>query len=435
MAGSSITLLDLPLELFTAECQQLDLRDLVRVAAACTRFRHSDGELETAELPTKSPVVTALRELAFPGGEMVPSTRPIGCSESWVAYLARCVRQRRFREAPPIAAGNGQSLFLDGAGRLLACGTGEATGHGDADAIYSDPAPMAALAGLRVRSVTAGSEHSLALSWAGRVFSWGTNRYGQLGHGDKLARPAPALVEGLEGVGGIAAAHNRSLAVTQSGIVFFWGCAVEPEAPDVLRPILVEGFKGVRVRRVYAGQSVILAVGEDGELFSWGCSEDRLMGHGDTQDQPLPKRFEALRGVRVSTVAVDFRHALALAEDGLVYAWAMSNYGALLGKPNFYRELLPVPVEVLRGVRLGSIAVTRFRSYAVADTGEVRAWGCDGNSYTPIGHGEQMKCQLPKPIASLQGIKVDAVAVCDHHTLALADYGSVYAWGSRDAAE
>jgi hypothetical protein len=71
---------DLPLELLTAMCLHLDLRDLVRIAAVCRRFRHGDSGLETAELPTKSPVVTALREHAFPGCEVTSSTRPAGCS-------------------------------------------------------------------------------------------------------------------------------------------------------------------------------------------------------------------------------------------------------------------------------------------------------------------------------------------------------------------
>jgi hypothetical protein len=119
--------------------------------------------------------------------------RPIG-SESWVAYLARCARQRRCPEAPPFAAGSQHSLFRDEVGRLLACGRGAAAGHGDEEAIYSDPAPVAAMAGVRVRSVAAGRCHSLALTWNGRVYSWGENGNGQLGQGDRLTKSAPALV-------------------------------------------------------------------------------------------------------------------------------------------------------------------------------------------------------------------------------------------------
>jgi hypothetical protein len=54
---------DLPLEVPPHICRHLGLRDLVRVSQTCKRFRH--GGLETVELPTESPVVTALRELAF----------------------------------------------------------------------------------------------------------------------------------------------------------------------------------------------------------------------------------------------------------------------------------------------------------------------------------------------------------------------------------
>jgi hypothetical protein len=170
MAIAKAFLLDVPLEVLVDVCQQLDLHDLVRVAETCKRFRHGDGDggVETAKLPTKSPVVTALRGLAFPGDEPVPSTRPIGCFESWVAYLARYVRQRRCREVPPIAAGNQHTLFVDAAGQLLACGTGAAVGHGDENAVFSVPTPVAAMAAVRVRSVAAGCWHSLALGWDGR---------------------------------------------------------------------------------------------------------------------------------------------------------------------------------------------------------------------------------------------------------------------------
>jgi alpha-tubulin suppressor-like RCC1 family protein len=428
-------LLDLPLEVLTCVCQHLELRGLVRVSETCTRLRHGDGGLETAELPTKSPVVTALRELAFPLGVGIPSTRPSGCSDSWVAYLARCVRQRRCREAPLLAAGFHHSLIVDVAGRLLACGTGAAVGHGDEELPCSEPAQVTAMAGVPVLGVAAGLRHSLALTWDGRVYSWGETTHGQLGHGDEGTKPVPALVEGLAGVRGVASAYDHCHAVTHSGAVFSWGRAFRggPGGSKV-RPVIVEGFGGVCVRRVCAGECTAFAIGEDGEVFSWGNGEWGVLGHGDLQNQPSPKRVEALRGVRASSVAAGTYHALALAQDGLVYAWGTNAYWAVLGNPHVERELLPRPVEALRGVRVSSIAADSFRSYAVADTGEVWEWGCDSERAPPLGHGEQISCLVPKPIESLQGVKVDAVAVSLTHTLALADDGSVYAWGSKEAA-
>jgi alpha-tubulin suppressor-like RCC1 family protein len=421
---------------------------LIRVAQASKILRHGDSGLETAELPTKSPVITALLQHAFPGGEMIPNTRftctmrnrrscRLRCPESWVAYLARCARQRRCQRASPIAAGRFHSLFVDVAGRLLACGDGAAVGHGDADTRYLEPAPVAALAGVRVRSVAAGTHHSLALSWDGRVFSWGCNRCGRLGHGDELDRHSPVPIEGIQGIDVVAAAAGHSLAVTQSGDVFSWGGAVHSAARNELRPVIVEGFEGVRVRRACAEMRAAFAIGEAGELFSWGVGEYGRLGHGDTQDKPSPKRVEALQGFRMSSVSSGRTHALALTEDGQVYAWGWNHARAVLGSPRVEVELLPKPVEALRGVRVGSIAAAAYCSYAVADTGEVWAWGCEGlltTLTTPLGHNSGKNCPIPKPIRSLQGTRVDAVAAASEHTLAWADDGSVCAWGSADAA-
>jgi alpha-tubulin suppressor-like RCC1 family protein len=206
-----------------------------------------------------------------------------------VAYLARCARQRRCREAPPIAAGLAHTRFVDAAGRLLACGQGTDMGHGldYPHSNHSELTLMAAMAGIRVRSATAGFDHSLALSWDGRVYSWGDNLHGQLGHGDTRSKPSPVLVEELDGVRSVASGYKQSLVVTQSGAVLSWGSAFDPRADTglcfQLRPTIVEGFgEGVRVRRVFAGDSTAFAIGHNGELFSWGDGWGGILGHGDT---------------------------------------------------------------------------------------------------------------------------------------------------------
>jgi alpha-tubulin suppressor-like RCC1 family protein len=184
---------------------------------------------------------------------------------------------------------------------------------------------------------------------------------------------------------------------------------------------------------VIAKQFAAFAIGEDGEGLSWGCVKYGRLGHGDKQDQRSPKRVEALRGVRVSSAAFGCHHALALAEDGLVYAWGDNRERAVLGNPPIDRELLPKLVEALRGVRVGGIACGGAVNYAVADTAEVWAARRRGEGRPrlfPLGHGEQMAW----PMEPLRGIKIHAVASAGSHTLALADDGSVYAWGDEHRA-
>jgi alpha-tubulin suppressor-like RCC1 family protein len=109
-----------------------------------------------------------------------------------------------------------------------------------------------------------------------------------------------------------------------------------------------------------------------------------------------------------------------------VYAWGQNINRAVLGNPHVDEELLPMPVEALRGVHVGSVAVAGFRSYAVADTGEVWAWGVEKVGGIPLGHMERMNCFLPKPIEMLRGIKMDAVAAGHVHMLVLAEDGRRY---------
>jgi E3 ubiquitin-protein ligase HERC2 len=185
---------------------------------------------------------------------------------------------------------------------------------------------------------------------------------------------------------------------------------------------------------VVAGLNQAFAIGEGCEVFSWGYSGRWCLGHGDTHNQLSPKRVEALRGVRVSSVAIGQHHALSLTEHGIVYAWGANDGAVLLGNPQVEGQPLPKPVEALRGVRVGSIAAADKRSYAAADTGELWAWGSNCTYDDPVGHGEQTDCPLPKKIQSLSDIKMDAVVASRYHTLARADDGSVYAWGTSYAA-
>jgi hypothetical protein len=131
-------------------CEQLNFRDRIHVAETCKGVRHGDGGLETAELPTTSPVVTALRELAFPDGVGIPSTRPVCFSESWAAYLARCARQRRCREAPPIAGYDHTTpCFLWMRQAVCWRAARAPQGQGDEAVKYPRPTPVAPMAGIR----------------------------------------------------------------------------------------------------------------------------------------------------------------------------------------------------------------------------------------------------------------------------------------------
>ena len=76
-----------------------------------------------------------------------------------------------------------------------------------------------------VRQIAVGEKHILALSDSGDVYAWGSGSSGQLGLGKKRGFPSPQLVWGLmrKGVRQISAGNAHSLALTYNGMVYSWG--------------------------------------------------------------------------------------------------------------------------------------------------------------------------------------------------------------------
>jgi alpha-tubulin suppressor-like RCC1 family protein len=66
-----------------------------------------------------------------------------------------------------------------------------------------------------------------ALTGNGEIYSWGYNEYGELGHGDTSTGPKPPIkIEGiLSGVKivKIAAGSDHTLAISDNGTLYSWG--------------------------------------------------------------------------------------------------------------------------------------------------------------------------------------------------------------------
>ncbi|XP_063216868.1 uncharacterized protein LOC134527844 isoform X2 [Bacillus rossius redtenbacheri] len=131
-----------------------------------------------------------------------------------------------------VATGQYHSLALTGDGRVYSWGWGVhgQLGHGSVEDLHV-PALVRALSGKVVVQVCGGYAHSLALTADGRVFSFGSSMFGQLGHGCTGKSSVPVQVAALpEGIRNIATSYFHNLAVSVSNKLYVWG-----SSPQVLR--------------------------------------------------------------------------------------------------------------------------------------------------------------------------------------------------------
>ena len=115
----------------------------------------------------------------------------------------------------------------------------------------------------------------------------------------------------------VAAGHCPCSAVTESGKAFSWGfdvfgqCGHGISTQKHLLPRRVDALTGVRARSASTGNLHSLVVTEEGALYSVGSGSQEILGHINEDAEPSPKLVDALRHVRIAAAADGACHSLA----------------------------------------------------------------------------------------------------------------------------
>lgn len=211
------------------------------------------------------------------------------------------------------------------------------------------------------------------------------------------------------GAGDAAAGGAQSVLARPDGRVFTWD---KDEAPMPVEELSA-------VTSVAAGTAHALAVAQDGMVYAWGANGSGQLGDGTHAKRRSPILVPGL--TNVVRVVAGRSHSLALTGDGRVFAWGANARGQLgIGSSRPSRT----PIEVTSLSNIVAIDAGNAHSVAVARTGEVYTWGA--NEHGQLGDGSRKDRRNPVRIALDDVI---AVAAGGDHTLALDREGVVYAWG------
>ena len=253
-------------------------------------------------------------------------------------------RIKGLHDVRSLAAGDGFSLALEADGTVLAWGNNQSGQLGDGNA-PTDHATSAAVHGLGpgsgVVDVAAGASFGMVRKADGSVWEWGNGTSGQLGNGRNDKQSAPTVVKGLgagSGVVAIAAGSSFSVALKSDGTVLAWGHNKSGQlgdghtGMDRAVPAAVRGLgAGSGVVGIAAGDSFSLAVKRDGTVLTWGNNQSGQLGDGSAPtDHAMPIRAVGLgSGSGVRAVFAGGSHALAIAGQGVLWAWGNNSSGQL----------------------------------------------------------------------------------------------------------
>ncbi|KAK9116105.1 hypothetical protein Sjap_015052 [Stephania japonica] len=292
----------------------------------------------------------------------------------------------------------------------------------------------------RVCSVVAGSRNSLAICEDGKLFTWGWNQRGTLGHPPETkTENSPSQVKALADVKIVQAAIGgwHCLAVDDRGRAYAWGgneygqCGEEPERKEdntgfVRRDIAIPKrcVPKLSVRQVAAGGTHSVVLTREGHVWTWG----QPWPPGDIKQIWSPVRMQGLEKVRL--IAVGAFHNLALLEEGTVWAWGNNEYGQL-GTGDTQPRSQPIPVQGLSDLILVDIAAGGWHSTALTNEGEVYGWGRGEHGRLGFGDDKSSK-MVPQRVQLLEGEDIVQVSCGGTHSVALTRDGRMFSFGRGD---
>ncbi|KAG7333753.1 hypothetical protein KOW79_002160 [Hemibagrus wyckioides] len=214
--------------------------------------------------------------------------------------------------------------------------------------------PIKELCNKTVIQVACGDHHFMALSNDGQLFTWGQNSSGQLGLGkDKPSSTSPQLLKSLSGIpmAQISAGGDHSFALSLSGAVFGWGRNSAGQlglgnTEDMYIPTCVNNLSQKKTISISCGEEHTTTLSKGGTVFTFGSGRYGQLGHDSLQDELQPRVVCGLWGLNVSQIACGRHHTLALVKSSnTVYSFGCGEQDQL-GNGQRTNQSVPLPVQL-----------------------------------------------------------------------------------------
>eukprot|EP01105_Mastigella_eilhardi_P008636 TRINITY_DN2089_c0_g1_i3.p1 TRINITY_DN2089_c0_g1~~TRINITY_DN2089_c0_g1_i3.p1 ORF type:complete len:1263 (-),score=254.68 TRINITY_DN2089_c0_g1_i3:29-3772(-) len=326
----------------------------------------------------------------------------LGHGHTQVASMPQLVAGLRGAETQAVVAGGGHSFAIAHGGVVWAWGE-NANGQLGLSSTTNmlTPCKVALLHSFRVCGIGCGAYHTLFLADTGSVYACGQNDCGQLGVGghDECLRPTAVPLFEARAMR-VACGSFHSCACTDSGDVYTWGSGKDGQlghgnTSSLDTPYRVKALSGTHIADVFCGSSYTMALSDLSGLYSWGEGGSYQLGHGEKcAVNAFPRIVSELADRRIQQVACGQVHSLALCASGDVFAWGFDGSVGCLGLgAEAQCAAKPTAVLGLAGKHVEQVSCGEAFSVALTKNGDVYSWGF--NAVGQLGLGNLETCYVP----------------------------------------
>ncbi|HEX9563462.1 MAG TPA: Ig-like domain-containing protein [Gemmatimonadaceae bacterium] len=219
-------------------------------------------------------------------------------------------------------------VTVTGSGLVTAVGNGSATITATTGSVSGSATVEVSIPG-GLPQISAGFDHTCALTVDGVAFCWGRNNTGQLGDGSTTTRLNPVAVQGNLRFGLISAGQGHTCAVTFDGEGYCWGNSDRGQVGDggLMNRVAPARVVGVPTfGTIQAGRAHTCGLTAEGVAYCWGGGGNGESGSGTTVASRVAP--DSVNGGRRYTVLAGAAHTIcAIATVGETYCWGRNNTG------------------------------------------------------------------------------------------------------------
>ena len=304
-----------------------------------------------------------------------------------------------------IATGDGFTIVLTSNYRLFTLGYNECgqLGDGTWDIIRKNPVDISDNLNLgideKIIKIIAGSQHVIILTNQYRIFTWGSNWFGQLGNGDTVNSNLPIDITNAFSFGVdeypimMDTGYAFSGILTNQGRLILWGGNDYGQLGignfiHQLTPIDVTSYLnldiGDTIDSINFGESFVFILTSNHKIYAWGSNYNRMLTIEEmvvNVPTNVTGNFPLEELDYIVSISCGYQFVLALSEFGNVYSWGNGSSGQT-GNNNLNEFQAVTDIKSYFNLPnddiITFIYAGNYHAVAVTQNKDIYSWGFNG---------------------------------------------------------